>query len=76
MTADDIAEVRGANCAPFTWPNFYMSALGHKRTFAVHKPMSAKCQKRTSCNSPSKIKNPRLRLPGATGISNAEGSTV
>ena len=24
-----------------------MSALGHKRTFAAHKPMSAKCQKRT-----------------------------
>ena len=24
-----------------------MSALGHKRTCAVHKPMSAKCQKRT-----------------------------
>ncbi len=25
-----------------------MSALGHKQTFAVHQPMSAKCQKRTS----------------------------
>ena len=38
MTADDIAEVRGANCAPLlTWPNFYMSALGHKQTFAAHK---------------------------------------
>ena len=26
-----------------------MSALGQKRTCAVHKPMSAKCQKRTLC---------------------------
>jgi hypothetical protein len=48
MTADDIAEVRGANCAPLlTWPDFYMSALGHKQTCAAHNPMSAKCQKQT-----------------------------
>ena len=37
-----------------------MSALGQKQTCAAHKPMSAKCQKRTSLAN----KKPRLRLPG------------
>ena len=52
MTADDIAEVRGANCAPLlTWPNFYMSALGQKRTFAPQNIMSALPSKADMCGA-------------------------
>jgi hypothetical protein len=67
-----------------------MSALtsesGHCSAAVFHKnfargvadivAMSALGQKRTSCKPATKIKEPRLRLPGHLAFSNAEGSTV
>jgi hypothetical protein len=43
-----------------------MSALGQKQTRAPHKPMSAKCQKRTLSSGIRINKNPQAKLLGAS----------
>ena len=68
MSPRDMATSEGLTPSPETgvssnvraagWPKsatFRMSALGHKRTFAAHKPMSAKCQKRTHASAAKRI---------------------
>ena len=43
-----------------------MSALGQKQTYAVHKPMSAKCHKQTCAVSPGDVCfTPKADVPSA-----------